>query len=448
MATFVISDAYTNVVQPSLELRKHLVDLLAARPQGFQFSPKFRRGQWDGFVSLFKDSKFPTGLWPIVQNHLTEIEFDDYEVDDLRADLVTREAVTQLVNGYELYDYQEAAVKAVLANGHGVLKMATNAGKTLVAASLWLTLNKPKTLYVVPWVELLEQTSRELAQYTGANVGTYGGGTKVSSESITITTIKSLPNVIKHLRGVNLVIVDECHRTKSSTVFDNIFKVSGRYRVGMSGTPLTHSLLSDLKLVAATGPIIYEITNTELIESGYSTPPHIKFLEVSCDWDKSLTQQEAYRRYIVNYAPRNVQIAQVCRDFDEPVLIICNWIEHAESLLTLLDDAIYLTGNNTRQERQEGLAKFKRDGGVLLCTPIFGEGINMPDVGVIILAAGMKSHIQLLQRIGRGMRIAKDKDKVIIIDFIDDTNQYLFKHSEVRYDVYKNEGFNIGMYNE
>jgi superfamily II DNA or RNA helicase len=111
-----------------------------------------------------------------------------------------------------------------------------------------------------------------------------------------------------------------------------------------------------------------------------------------------------------------------------------------------LDDAIYLTGNNSKQEMLDGLAEFKATGGILLCTPIFGEGVNMPDVGVIILAGGGKSHIQLLQRIGRGMRTAEGKEEVIIIDFIDDTNKFLFKHSEVRYSLYKQEGFKVSMY--
>ena len=444
----IITDAYTSVEEIPLSARKKLTELLSARPSGYQFSPKFKRGQWDGWVSLFRQGKFPTGLLPDVLNVLANEDELELELLDKRAPLIHSEPVEHLQNGYTLRPYQYETVEAILKAGHGTIKLATNAGKTLVAASLWLTLGKPTAVYVVPSVALLEQTSAELEEYTGQTIGKLGGGSS-DYRRLTVVVTNSLPKFLKsNFSPTELVIIDECHRTKSATIFDNIFKLPGRYRIGMSGTPLTYNVLSDMKLVAATGPVIYEITNEAMTAKGYSVPPNIQFIKLTEEWDKELKYPDAYRQHIVNSVIRNLRIADLAMRYAKStsVLIIANWIEHTEAIAEFLDDVIYLTGQNSKQEMLDGLGLFKTEGGIMLCTPIFGEGVNVPDVGVIILAGGGKSYIQLLQRIGRGMRTAEEKTEVIIIDFIDDTNKFLFTHSEVRYALYKQEGFTVSMY--
>jgi superfamily II DNA or RNA helicase len=85
----------------------------------------------------------------------------------------------------------------------------------------------------------------------------------------------------------------------------------------------------------------------------------------------------------------------------------------------------------------------ERQPGVYIATPIFDEGVDVPGIDVLILAGGGKSNIKLLQRLGRGMRTDPDKVQLLVLDFIDDTNRYLFKHSEERLNVYEREDFQI-----
>jgi superfamily II DNA or RNA helicase len=57
------------------------------------------------------------------------------------------------------------------------------------------------------------------------------------------------------------------------------------------------------------------------------------------------------------------------------------------------------------------------------------------------MADASKSYIRTLQRIGRGLRTQEGKEILYVHDFIDDGNKYLIEHSNARYDIYKNEGF-------
>ena len=258
-----IYDSQSIITECTVPERKIITELTSARPHGFQFAKSFKRKQWDGWISLLKSNTFPTGLLKRVLGKLPDAELTDY-----RKPLREGKVVEILANGYKLRPYQTEAVSKVMTTGNGVLKMSPNAGKTLIAASLYLSLGKPLMLVVVTNIELLRQTSRELEEYIGDTVGHWGDGHKYTKQ-LTVVNMKSLPIFLRHdIPNFEVIIMDECHRVKSSTIFDNIFKVPGVYRIGMSGTPLSKDVLSDLKLVAATGDVIYEITNDFLINEG------------------------------------------------------------------------------------------------------------------------------------------------------------------------------------
>jgi len=80
--------------------------------------------------------------------------------------------------------------------------------------------------------------------------------------------------------------------------------------------------------------------------------------------------------------------------------------------------------------------------GIFIATEILGEGVDVPSLGMVILAGGGKSHIRLLQRVGRGMRPKEDEiNRVDIVDFIDHGSRYLEQHSKERMRIYDQEGF-------
>ena len=101
-----------------------------------------------------------------------------------------------------------------------------------------------------------------------------------------------------------------------------------------------------------------------------------------------------------------------------------------------------LTGSNPKEEIQAALEEM-REGKlkVLVATNIFGEGIDVPAISTIVMADAAKSHIKVLQRIGRGMRTQEGKKLLHVHEFIDDTDGYLLEHSTVRHKLYEAEGF-------
>jgi superfamily II DNA or RNA helicase len=71
---------------------------------------------------------------------------------------------------------------------------------------------------------------------------------------------------------------------------------------------------------------------------------------------------------------------------------------------------------------------------VVAISKIFSTGINIKNLHYIVFAGGGKSKIKILQSIGRGLRLHKDKDKLIIVDIADNLlygNQHFLKRKSL-----------------
>jgi superfamily II DNA or RNA helicase len=120
------------------------------------------------------------------------------------------------------------------------------------------------------------------------------------------------------------------------------------------------------------------------------------------------------------------------------VLILVIRTEHGKMLTKHLQQlgiqSQFLSGSSDARERKEALSQLS-DGRlqVLVATSVFDVGVDVPSLGMIILAGGGKAEISHRQRIGRGLRAKKNgKNVCFIVDFIDSGNKHLLTHSNKR----------------
>jgi superfamily II DNA or RNA helicase len=84
---------------------------------------------------------------------------------------------------------------------------------------------------------------------------------------------------------------------------------------------------------------------------------------------------------------------------------------------------------------------------------VFSTGVDVPNLFNIFLLESFKSEIIIKQTLGRGMRLFKGKEKVVIYDIVDDYRlsgyqNYLYKHSRERISLYEEENFNYQEFNK
>ena len=108
---------------------------------------------------------------------------------------------------------------------------------------------------------------------------------------------------------------------------------------------------------------------------------------------------------------------------DMKALGFCTSIEHAEFMSSYFNSinipSIALSGNSPRDIRNT--AKKKLQNGelkIIFVRDIYNEGVDIKDVNTIFFLRPTESKTIFLQQLGRGLRIAKGKECLTVLDFI------------------------------
>jgi ERCC4-related helicase len=79
----------------------------------------------------------------------------------------------------------------------------------------------------------------------------------------------------------------------------------------------------------------------------------------------------------------------------------------------------------SHSQRSRILADF-HDGqvGILCAVDLLNEGIDLPDVNIVVFQRVTHSRRIFIQQLGRGLRLASGKEKVIVLDFVSDIRRF------------------------
>tara|TARA_R110000851_G_C13102760_1_gene569275 strand:+ start:53084 stop:54700 length:1617 start_codon:yes stop_codon:yes gene_type:complete len=261
---------------------------------------------------------------------------------------------------------------------------------------------------------------------------------------------KRREQTIALLNKFEFVILEEAHEVGGDSYFDIMkhCKVAN-YRLSLTATPFMRDSEADnMRLMACSGPVAIKVSEKLLIDRGILAKPFFKYLEVvkpdriyrSTPW------QRAYKFGIVQAEYRNKQIAaEVIRAAKMGLtsMILIQHKAHGEKLQKLISKYVrveFIYGKHEQRDRKAAIARLANgEIDVLIGTTILDVGVDVPAVGVIILAGGGKAEVALRQRIGRGLRCKKVGPNVaMIVDFSDETNTYLRDHAKQRRAIVEN----------
>ena len=118
-------------------------------------------------------------------------------------------------------------------------------------------------------------------------------------------------------------------------------------------------------------------------------------------------------------------------------IVFCGTIEHAVTMrdrinaLGFCNAAAVFAGTKDTIEEQPFYERNRimcdfSDGKInVICTvDVFNEGIDVPDVNIIVFQRVTHSRRIFIQQLGRGLRISEDKEKVIVLDFVSDIRRF------------------------
>jgi DNA repair protein RadD len=226
----------------------------------------------------------------------------------------------------------------------------------------------------------------------------------------------------------DFVIVDEAHRTASSTyetILDALKTKNENLKLlGLSATPIRKDKKSLSKYYKT---LIQGESVASLIAQGYlskfkvfATP--VKDLQQvkKSGEDYNITELSKYMRqsWMVDAAVKSY----TTHGEGKQMLVFCVDKAHAKDVLKAYIDAgykktAYIDGDTPEKEREQILADYetlKTD--IIISIETMIEGVDLPDTKVIQLNRPTKSLIFYMQMIGRGMRKKSDGDFLTIID--------------------------------
>jgi len=433
---------------------------------GFQFIPIYKSGIWNGKVCMIDKfhNTMPYGLlFDLIRIHKKNFPRNKLIIEPKIKKLFsgTRFRVTQDLS-LKPYPYQKDCINSALKHRKGIIRSATSSGKSLIISYIIKTLLEKeksgvtKALIVVPNIQLVEQFYKDMIEYNMDKdmLGRVYQKYKEWDKDIVIATWQTLKNNHDKLVDYQCIICDETHSCRALELKKILEKaVNCTYRLGFTGT-MPPDDLDGWNVKGYLGPIIREYPSGFLAKKGYISKCNVKMLNVKYLQEEWEGEYNDIKNEIFVKKYRYKIIEKLTNSLDHNLLILVGKVEMEGQYLekelkkNCNKEIVFLSGRDDVEVREKWRNKCKdRKNLVIIATyGIFAQGLNIPNLKYIMLAAPFKSKIRVLQSIGRSLRKHTDKKEgATIFDIVDQT-KFFEKYGLIRLRYYDSEGFNIDEY--
>ena len=375
-------------------------------------------------------------------------ELDDY--------LPTQRAMSLNACNLQLKEHQKEALEALSKMRRNnqtiaLLYHATGTGKTVTAV---MDAKKcgGRVLFLAHTKELINQAYDTFnSLWNEVSLGKYVDGIRESDTHIICGSIQSVALNLDEFKDndFDYLIIDEAHHASSDTYQRVLSYFKPKFTLGLTATPERtddNEVILDIFKNTA-----HKLDIKTAVEIGELVPIRCIRIHTNIDLTKVRFNSVKYNIRDLEsklYVPeRNKLIAETYIQYakGKRTVIFCASVKHAEEIANLLLSygvkAAAVSGNMKASERKEFQEKFvNKDIEVLCACDLLNEGWDCPETEVLFMARPTMSKVLYTQQLGRGMRLSKGKESLMVFDFVDNANQYnmpqslhrLFKLKEYR----------------
>ncbi len=323
-----------------------------------------------------------------------------------------------------------------------LLISATGTGKTYLSAfdvrNYCSEKSSFKLLFLVHRKKILEQAEESYKDVMGESIST-GILTGDSSCDIhkvdflfSTTSLMSKEYVYKQFdkNYFDYIIIDEAHRAGAEGYLRFLNYFEPKFLLGMTATPERPDGFDVYQLFDHN--IAYEVRLNKALEDKLLCPFHY-FGITELELNGSLIDDSKFDnifpfliseervRHIINkiqfygHSGKRVKGLMFCRN-----------IKEADELSSLFNRKGYRTvsiNSKNDVDIEESIDKLAQDEWThgldyIFTVDMFNEGIDIPEVNQIVMLRPTQSNIIFVQQLGRGLRKSKDKEYLVVIDFI------------------------------
>ena len=338
-------------------------------------------------------------------------------------------------------DASDRLRNALQDTGKGQLVLATGLGKTVIlaetVASLMLDGRVPhnRTLVLAHTRPLIDQLLQEFWFQLPKTIATHRFADSEQPtywDGVTFATVQSASRNLDQMPEFGLVVVDEAHHVGSTTFRETIDSLEPRMLAGVTATPWrgdNYDIDTDF------GPALLKIGISEGLKAGYLSEVDYRLLADDIDW--RFVQRASANSYSVSQLNRKLilptrdeEAARLTAEVFEQsnrraAIAYCPSKIHAKAFAATLRQfglkSEAILGETPGPERARLMARLKlRELQVVTVVDLFNEGVDVPEVDMIIFMRVTHSRRIFVQQLGRGLRISPEKDRVVVLDFVTD----------------------------
>lgn len=373
---------------------------------------------------------------------------EKYQIIKEQRKIASREAIPSI----EQYRLQPNSMqiefitnlRKILESGQkrALLISATGTGKTYASAFALRELGFKRVLFLVHRGQIAKQALESYRKVFSSNIymGMVTGKYQEYDAEFIFATMQTLSKdeVLKKYSkdAFDAIVIDEAHHSAANSYKKIMDYFTPELWLGMTATP-------DKRDDNLEGRNIYEIFNHQIaceirlqdaMEEDLLCPFHyfgITDLEVVADSGKSAEEKAENFRYLTS-DERVYNIMKQAQFFGYSGdrvkgLIFCSRIDEAKELSRKLNEkdwrTLVLSGSDSESARAAAIERLAGEESekaldYILSVDIFSEGVDVPEINQVIMLRPTESPIVFIQQLGRGLRKAKDKEFVVVIDFI------------------------------
>lgn len=313
---------------------------------------------------------------------------------------------------------------------------ATGTGKTILAALAARDYAPDRVLFVAHTAQILRKAATEFQkvfQTSEEDTGFFIGQQRELDRRFTFATVQSLSR-LDNLSEISpkqfdYIIIDEVHRSGAESYRRIINHFRPDFLLGLTATPERTDGINIFELFDHNVP--FEIRLGDALESRmlvpfdyYGVSDYESMNGYTISDDSTVDEKVAHERV--------EHLVRVLEDYSFPSgtkgLIFCSSNKEASRLADELNTyALYgrrlrtvaLSGADSIEKREETVDKLQAgELDFIVTVDIFNEGIDIPDVNVIMMLRSTQSSIIFTQQLGRGLRKAPSKETLRVIDVI------------------------------
>lgn len=356
------------------------------------------------------------------------------------------------------YSYQQEildkleAERTVRGYNRNLIVAATGTGKTVISALDYKRFRKQnpdkpcRLLFVAHREEILKQSLYTFrAVLKDANFGEMFVGSykpdSIDNLFISIQAFNSRDFTAKTAPDFyDYIIVDEFHHAAAPTYQKLLAYYQPQILLGLTATPERMDGKSILSYFG--NRIAAEIRLPEAIDRKLLCPFQYFGVTDTVDLDTLNWSAGGYdKRELTKIYTLSGAVAQRRADLvvssllkyvtdidDVKGLGFCVSIEHAEFMCRYFNEhnipSMFLTGHSPEEERKTAKQRLVA-GSVrfIFVVDIYNEGVDIPEVNTVLFLRPTESLTVFLQQLGRGLRLAEDKECLTVLDFIGQANK-------------------------